>query len=101
MRPPPGYLKDNELRQKVLRLKRSLPGLKQAGYEWVEELAGVFTDLGFSHSKVDQAVYYKHAPNKHIVITVSVDDMAVTTPTISPISSALRPTSGVSSKYQT
>lgn len=41
MRPPPGYLKDSQ-QGKVLKLKRSLPGLKQAGFEWAEELAGVF-----------------------------------------------------------
>jgi hypothetical protein len=77
MRAPPGYLKDSQ-RGKVLRLRRSLPGLKQANFEWAEELAGVFVELGFSHSKVDQAVYYKHTTDAHIIITVSVDDMAIT-----------------------
>jgi hypothetical protein len=27
-------------------LRRSLPGLKQANFEWAEELAGVFVELG-------------------------------------------------------
>jgi len=52
--------------------------LKQAGFEWAEELAGVFAKIGFTRSKVDQAVYYRRAPDEHVVITVSVDDMAVT-----------------------
>jgi hypothetical protein len=77
MHAPPGYLKE-EMRGKVLRLRRSLPGLKQAGFKWAEELAGVFLKLGFSRSKVDQAVYYRRTSNEHMVITVSVDDMAVT-----------------------
>lgn len=77
MRAPPGYLKAGQER-KVLKLKRSLPGLKQAGYEWSEELAGVFAKLGFTRSQIDQAVYFKRSKDEHTVITVSVDDMAVT-----------------------
>jgi hypothetical protein len=87
IRAPPGYLKDDQ-RGKVLRLRRSLPGLKQAGFEWAEELAGVFVELGFSRSKVNQAIYYKHTTDAHVVIMVSIDDMAVTiTPPTSPNSS--------------
>jgi hypothetical protein len=77
MKVPPGYLKDGQ-QGKVLKLKCSLPGLKQAGYEWAEELAGVFLKMGFSRSQVDQAMYYKCTSKEHIVITVLVDDMAVT-----------------------
>jgi hypothetical protein len=76
MWPPPGYLKQGEER-KVLKLLRSLPGLKQAGFEWSEELAGMFLKMGFSRSKVDQAVYYKCHTDKHTIITLSMDDMAV------------------------
>lgn len=71
------YLKQGE-ESKVLRLKRSLPGLKQAGYEWVEELTAVFHKLGFMCSQVDQAIYFKRTDDEHTIITVSVDDMAVT-----------------------
>ena len=34
--------------------------------------------MGFSHSQVDQAVYFKRSQDEHTVITVSMDDMAVT-----------------------
>jgi hypothetical protein len=84
MHAPPSYLTESQ-RGKVLWLRRSLPGLKQAGFEWAEELAGVFVKIGFSRSKVDQAVYYKCTLDEHIVITVSVDDMAVTSSHISHI----------------
>jgi hypothetical protein len=77
MRAPPGYLKEGQ-QGKVLKLKRSLPGLKQVGFEWAEELAGAFRKMGFSRSQVDQAVYYRCTSKEHMVITVSVDDMAVT-----------------------
>jgi hypothetical protein len=77
IRAPPGYLSDGQ-QGKVLKLKQSLPGLKQAGFEWVKELAGVFKKLEFSCSKVDQAVYFMRNPKEHMVITISVDDMAIT-----------------------
>ena len=77
MRAPPGYLKPGD-EGKVLKLLRSLYGLKQAGFEWSEELAKVFVELGFTHSQIDQAVYFKKSQDEHMVITVSIDDMAVT-----------------------
>jgi hypothetical protein len=77
MRPPPGYLKEGD-EGKVLKLRRSLPGLKQAGYEWSEELASVFARMDFTRSQIDQAVFYRNTDDEHTVITVSVDDMAVT-----------------------
>jgi hypothetical protein len=51
--------------------------LKQAGFEWAKELARVFKRLEFTHSKVDQSVYFKWNPMEHMVITISVDDMVV------------------------
>jgi hypothetical protein len=77
MRPLPGYLKEGD-EGKVLKLRRSLPGLKQAGYEWSEELASVFTRMDFTHSQIDQAVFYRTTDDEHTVVTVSIDDMAVT-----------------------
>jgi hypothetical protein len=77
MCPPPGYLKEGD-KGKVLKLRRSLLGLKQAGYEWSEELASVFTRMDFTCSQIDQAMFYRNADDEHTVITVSVDDMAVT-----------------------
>jgi hypothetical protein len=58
MRAPPGYLKTEDF-SKVLLLLRSLYGLKQAGFEWSEELE-------------------KQNAEEHTIITVSVDDIAVT-----------------------
>jgi hypothetical protein len=63
MHAPPGYLGEDQ-QGKALKLKRSLPGLKHAGYEWSEELAGVFAKLGFSRSRVDQAVYFRRTSNE-------------------------------------
>jgi hypothetical protein len=77
MRAPPGYLKTEDF-GKVLLLLRSLYGLKQAGFEWSEELEKFFLDYGFTCSQVDQAIYFRQNTEEHTVITVSVDDMAVT-----------------------
>jgi hypothetical protein len=77
MRAPPGYLKPGD-EGKVLKLLRSLYGLKQAGFEWSEELEKFFLDAGFRRSQIDQAVYYRRSEDEHMVVTVSVDDMAIT-----------------------
>jgi hypothetical protein len=53
----PGYLKTEDF-SKVLLLLRSLYGLKQAGFEWSEELEK-FLDYEFTRSRVDQAVYFR------------------------------------------
>jgi hypothetical protein len=57
MWPPPGYLKPKD-NGKILKLLRSLYGLKQAGFEWSEELEEFFLDAGFTRSQVDCAVYF-------------------------------------------
>jgi hypothetical protein len=72
-----GYLKTEDF-GKVLLLLRSLYGLKQAGFEWSEELEKFFLDYGFTRSQVDQAVYFRRNVEEHTVIAVSIDDMAVT-----------------------
>ena len=77
MRAPPSYLKQAD-EGKVLKLLRSLYGLKQPGHEWSEELEKFFLESKFTCSQVDQAVYFWHAADEHTVIMVSVDDMAIT-----------------------
>jgi hypothetical protein len=77
MRAPPGYLKTEDF-GKVLLLLRSLYELKQAGFEWSEELEKFSIDYRFTRSQIDQAVYFRQNTEEHTVITVSVDDMAVT-----------------------
>jgi hypothetical protein len=81
---PPGYLKVQD-EGKVLLLLCSLYGLKQAVFEWSEELKKFFLDAGYMHSQVDQAIYFCRITEKHTVITVSVDDMAVTLKHMKPI----------------
>jgi hypothetical protein len=58
LRAPPGYLKTEDF-GKVLLLLKSLYRLKQAGFEWSEELEEFFLDYGFTCSQVDQAIYFR------------------------------------------
>lgn len=77
MHTPPGYLNPGE-EGKVLKLLHSLYRLKQAGFEWSEELERFFLKARFTRSQIDRAVYFKQIEDEHTIITVSIDDMAVT-----------------------
>jgi hypothetical protein len=74
---PPGYHEDDS--GWVLRLLKSLYGLKQAGWCWYQKFTQILSTLGFQQCKVDQAVFYKHSktPCMHIVIAVHVDDCTI------------------------
>ena len=78
MKLPQGVLKPGE-EGKVCHLVKGLYGLKQAGCGWYQEMSQVLIkDLGFTHSAVDHSVFFQHSPDKHTIITVAMDNMAVT-----------------------
>ena len=78
MKPPQGVLKPGE-EGKVCRLVKGLYGLKQAGCGWYQEMSQVLVkDLGFTCSAVDHLVFFQHFSNKHMIITVATNNMAVT-----------------------
>ena len=78
MKPPRGVLKPGE-DGKVCCLVKGLYGLKQAGRGWYQERSRVLVkDLGFTHSAVDHSVFFRCLSNKHTIIVVATDDMAVT-----------------------
>jgi len=58
MHHPPGYKVPNA-GTCVLRLIKTLYGLKQSGRRWYQKLTSVFIKLGFKQCAVDQAVYYR------------------------------------------
>ena len=78
MKLPQGILKPGE-EGKVCCLVKGLYGLKQAGCGWYQEMSQVLIkDLGFTHSAVDHSVFFQHSRDKHTIITVAMDNMAVT-----------------------
>ncbi len=85
MRHPPGYHEDTSRR--VLRLHKSLYGLKQAGWQWYQKFVSILSSLGFQQCKVDQAVFFKHckAPHVFIVIAMHVDDCMIAASSVTAI----------------
>jgi hypothetical protein len=78
MKAPRGVLKPGQ-EGKVLRLKKGLYGLKQAGRGWYLEMSRVFLkELGFTRSAIDHSVFYKRDGDSHVIVAVATDDMAVT-----------------------
>jgi hypothetical protein len=78
MKAPRGVLKQGE-EGKVLRLKKGLYGLKQAGRGWYQEMSRVFiSELGFTRSGIDHSVFFRRHGETHIIVAVATDDMAVT-----------------------
>jgi hypothetical protein len=43
------------------------------------EMAGVFVNkLGFKRSAIDHSVFYQRTGDKHTIVAITTDDMAVT-----------------------
>ena len=81
---PPDY----ETRDKdgwVLRLVKSLYGLKQGAKNWYDALHKALTELGFTRSEADHGVFFKEIGKHIIIFAVHVDDGMVTGSSISLI----------------
>ena len=67
MQHPPGY-KSPDAGTRVLRLVKTLYGLKQSGRHWYQKLSSIFKSLGFAQCGVDQAIYFKVVITKCYVL---------------------------------
>ena len=78
MQHPPRY-KSPDAGNRVLRLVKTLYGLKQSGRRWYQKLSSIFLSLGFTCCSVDQAVFYKSDKDKkeHTIVAVHVDDCTI------------------------
>src|ERR1700678_2002459 len=78
MKQPPGYEERGGAggKVKVLRLVKTLYGLKQAGRRWYQMLVWIMTKLGFFRCGGDQAVFFRRCEktNVLIIVLVHVDD---------------------------
>jgi len=62
----------------VKHLKKSLYSLKQAGQKWYNTLKHTLANLGFRISEVDLGVFHTRIGDNPVIITVHVDDCAIT-----------------------
>ena len=78
MQHPPGY-KAHEAGVRVLRLVKTLYGLKQSGRRWYQKLTSIFDTLGLKQCQVDQAVFFKSDKKAGdiTVVAVHVDDCTI------------------------
>ena len=76
MEQPEGFVIGDKSK-KVLRLKKSLYGLKQSGRMWNHLLHSFLTEQGFERSKAENCVYVKCFKNTKIIIIVWVDDLII------------------------
>jgi len=75
MRPPPGFTcREN----KVCRLRKALYGLKQAPRAWFSKFHKTITQLNFSSSAHDSALFTRKTENDTVVLLLYVDDMIIT-----------------------
>jgi hypothetical protein len=75
MRPPPGYTCQEN---KVCRLRKALYGLKQALRAWFSKFHKTITQLNFSSSAHDSALFTRKTDNGTVVLLLYVDDMIIT-----------------------
>ena len=74
---PPGF-ETNQTYGKVLRLHRSLYGLKQSPRAWFDRFRQSMLKQGYYQGNADHTLFYKHDANKVAIILVYVDDIVIT-----------------------
>ena len=62
---------------KVLKLCRSLYGLKQSPRAWFGRFRKAMLKLGFSQSNADHTLFYKRCGGKLTILIVYVDDIVI------------------------
>lgn len=78
MEVPPGLDNvDKDGNALVMRLRRSLYGLKQAGREWHTLLASTLREWGFVQSKIDVCMFTYSRGDSKIWVVVWVDDCVI------------------------
>ncbi|GJV95990.1 ribonuclease H-like domain-containing protein [Tanacetum coccineum] len=74
---PQGFF-DNNNKNKVCKLVKSLYGLKQALGKWNEKLVSVLKGIGFLQSAINHSLFTKSKINKFIDLLIYVDDIVIT-----------------------
>lgn len=64
-----------DLTDKIVKLKKSIYGLKQSGRMWNLKIASLLINLGFKQSQADQCLFIKGEGANQILIGLFVDDI--------------------------
>ena len=75
MTPPPSH---DHVPHKVCCLRRALYGLKQAPWAWFTKFSSTISQLGFSSSSFDSALFLKKSTKGTVLLLLYVDDMIIT-----------------------
>lgn len=86
MKPPPG----SKLQQKVLKLHKSLYGLKQAAQVWNKTLNNAMLKAGFFQSKFDECLYIMKQNTAECYAIVHVDDLLFASSSINLVQEIIR-----------
>jgi len=90
MKPPPGYA-PKDLGARVLRLRRTLYGLKQSGRRWYQKLCEIMMKgMGYARCNVDMSVFYWQRGKDLVIMLVNVDDCSIAATSIRLISDLKR-----------
>ncbi|KAL5834403.1 hypothetical protein ACOSQ4_013900 [Xanthoceras sorbifolium] len=76
MKGPPGL--ENDYRDKVCKLKKSLYGLKQSPRAWFERFMKAVKRFGYTQCQADHTLFVHHATGVITILIVYVDDMIMT-----------------------
>uniref|UniRef100_A0A8R7PAF0 Reverse transcriptase Ty1/copia-type domain-containing protein n=1 Tax=Triticum urartu TaxID=4572 RepID=A0A8R7PAF0_TRIUA len=74
---PPGF-DTAQTKDKVLRLHRSLYGLKQSPRAWFDRFRRSLLKMGYHQSNADHTLFYKRNMSKLAILIVYVDDIIIT-----------------------
>jgi hypothetical protein len=74
---PPGFATD-QTKGKVLKLKKSLYGLKQSPRAWFDQLRWAMCNMGYKQCNSNHTVLYYHSRGHVTILAVYVDDMIIT-----------------------
>lgn len=77
IKPPKGYICKKKGSNIVLRLKKSLYGLKQSPRCWYKQLTDFFKTINFKPSSADPCVFVSADPNWCCGVYVHVDDLCI------------------------
>jgi hypothetical protein len=74
---PPGFTTD-QTKGKVLKLKKSLYGLKQSLRAWFDRFRHAMCSMWYKQCNIDHTIFYHHSRNLVTILAVYVDDMIIT-----------------------